>query len=104
MNKGDIIDLVAADMEITKTEAGRAVDAVIQAIAKGVSLDGKVTIAGFGAFQAKDRAARTGINPTTKQPIQIAATRTCAFKPAPALREQLLEPKNGSVMQAAASA
>ena len=104
MNKGDIIDLVAADMDITKIEAGKAVDAVIHAIARGVSSDGKVTIAGFGAFQRKERAARTGINPTTKEPIQIAASRTCAFKPAPALREQLLETKSNGIANGVAAA
>ena len=90
MNKGDLIDKVASELESTKSDAGKAVDAVIEAIVLGVKDDSKVTIAGFGTFQKKLRAARTGINPATKQPIEIKATTTCAFKPAPAMKDTLV--------------
>lgn len=89
MNKGDLIEAVASNLEGTKADASRAVDAVIEAIVAGVKEDDKVTIAGFGTFQKKHRAARTGINPATKQPIQIAASTTCAFKPADAVKQAL---------------
>jgi len=89
MNKGDLIEAVASQMESSKAEAGRAIDAVFNSIVNGVKSDDKVTIAGFGTFQKKHRAARTGINPATKQPIQIAASTTCAFKPADAVKQSL---------------
>lgn len=89
MNKTDLIDLVASQMESSKTDAGRAVEAVIEAIAKGLQQNDKVTISGFGTFTKKRRPARTGINPITKQPIQINESTTCGFKPAPALKEAL---------------
>lgn len=91
MNKGDLIDLVSAQLDITKADAGKAVDAVFAAITEGIRTDGKVTIAGFGAFQRKQRAGRTGINPSTKQPIEIKPTTTCAFRPAPAMKDTLVD-------------
>ena len=89
MNKGDLIEAVASQMEASKADASRAIDAVFHAIVTGVKTDDKVTIAGFGTFQKKHRAARTGINPATKQPIQIAASTTCGFKPADAVKKAL---------------
>lgn len=89
MNKAGLVDQVAAEMKITKHEAQRAVEAVIAAIKDGVRDESKVAIAGFGTFQKKQRAARTGINPTTREPIRIDAATTCTFKPAPALKDSL---------------
>ena len=89
MNKTDLIDVVASQLESSKTDAGRAVEAVIEAIAKGLKEREKVTISGFGTFTKKRRPARTGVNPITKQPMQIAESTTCGFKPAPALKEAL---------------
>ncbi len=89
MNKSDLIEVVASQLSSTKTEAGRAVDAVIEAIVEGVQRDQKVTITGFGTFQAKQRAARTGINPATKERITIAPSTTCSFKPAQSLKASL---------------
>ena len=89
MNKTDLIDRVASQLESTKSEAGKAVEAVIEAIARGVREERKVTIAGFGTFVRKERKARMGVHPTTKEPMPIAASTTCGFRPAPALRESL---------------
>ncbi len=89
MNKGDLIELVAAELESTKADASRAVEAVIECIAKAMKKEEKVTISGFGTFVKRRRAARTGINPLTKEPIKIAASRTCGFKPSAALKEAL---------------
>jgi DNA-binding protein HU-beta len=61
MNKGQLIDAVAAEMNESKAAAGRAVDAVIQSITSGIKDDNSVTIVGFGTFQKKERAARTGV-------------------------------------------
>ncbi|MFG0283091.1 MAG: HU family DNA-binding protein [Phycisphaerales bacterium JB039] len=89
MNKTDLIDRVATQLESTKSDASRAVEAVIEAIARGVRDEQKVTIAGFGTFVCKERKARMGVNPTTKEPMPIAASKTCGFRPAPALKESL---------------
>ena len=72
-----------------QAEASRAVEAVIDCIASGIKQQEKVTISGFGTFVKRQRAARTGINPLTKAPMQIAASRTCGFKPAQSLKETL---------------
>ena len=89
MNKGDLIELVASQLESSKADATKAVEAVLESIAEGVRKDDKVQIAGFGTFQKKHRAERQGINPATKQPITIAASTTCGFKPASALKDTL---------------
>jgi DNA-binding protein HU-beta len=89
MNKTDLIDTVAAHLESSKTDAGKAVDAVIEAITNGLKSDHKVTIAGFGTFQRRERAARTGVNPSTGEKMTIAASTTCGFKPSTALKQTL---------------
>lgn len=86
MNKGDLIEAVAAQLGESKTVATKAVEAVLTGIIEGVSKDKKVSIAGFGTFKEKNRKARTGINPTTKQPIQIPASITIGFSPSQALK------------------
>ena len=85
----DLIEAVASQMESSKVEAGKAVEAVIDAISSGLRQDEKVAISGFGTFTKKHRSARTGINPATKQPIEIAASITCSFKPSQALKTSL---------------
>jgi DNA-binding protein HU-beta len=89
MNKGELIDAVAAELKTTKAEAARAVEAVIETITKGVKKQDKVAIAGFGTFVKRRRAGRNGINPFTKEPIKIGPSKTCGFKPAPAFKEAL---------------
>jgi len=89
MNKGDLIDLVAAELKTTKTDADKAVQAVIECIARGLRKDEKVTISGFGTFVKRKRSPRTGINPVTREPIKIPASKTCGFRPAQALKESL---------------
>jgi len=89
MNKTDLVDRVASNLEVTKTDATRYVEAVLDAIAGGVRADAKVTIAGFGTFVRKERAGRTGVNPITKQPMDIAPSKTCTFRASPALRDTL---------------
>jgi DNA-binding protein HU-beta len=89
MNKGELIDQVATELNFSKTEASKAVDAVLECITQGIKQQDKVALAGFGTFVKRQRAARTGINPATKQPIAIAASTTCGFKPATALKEAL---------------
>ena len=89
MNKGDLVDAVAVEMGTTKAEASKAVEAVFACLGRGLAEHERVTIAGFGTFQARTRPARNGINPVTREPMQIAETKTCIFRAAPALRETL---------------
>jgi DNA-binding protein HU-beta len=89
MNKGQLIEAVAAEMDISKAAASRAVDAVISSITNGIKHDANVTIVGFGSFARKDRAARTVRNPATGEPMEIKAARTVGFKPAQALKEEM---------------
>lgn len=95
MNKGDLIEAVAAQLGESKTVASRAVDAVLGGISEGVQQDEKVSIAGFGTFRRKERKARTGINPATKETIQIPASSTVGFSPSQALKDTL-NGRNGS--------
>jgi DNA-binding protein HU-beta len=87
MNKGQLIEAVAAELGNSKAAANRAVDAVIASITTGIKSDSAVTIVGFGTFQKKDRPARTGRNPSTGEPMQIQASTTVNFKPSQVLKE-----------------
>jgi DNA-binding protein HU-beta len=89
MNKSDLVDSVASQLETSKADAGRAIEAVIASISQGLQEEQKVAISGFGTFTKKHRSARTGMNPATKQPIQIAESTTCSFKPSQQLKETL---------------
>lgn len=89
MNKTDLVEAVASQLEMSKADATKAIDAVIACISDGIKRDEKVAITGFGTFTKKTRAARQGINPATRQPIQIPASTTCGFKPATALKDAI---------------
>ncbi len=87
MNKSELIDAIAASADIPKASAGRALDAVIDSITGALTSGDSVSLVGFGTFDVKDRAARTGRNPQTGQPIQIAASRVPSFKAGKALKD-----------------
>ena len=77
MNKTELIDAVADEAEVSKAEAGRAVDAVISSITKALKKGDSVTLVGFGTFQVRKRAARTGRNPApATHACQPGLTRT----------------------------
>lgn len=79
MNKGDLVEIAAREADISKAAAGKAVDAIIDAIVKSVAKDDAVTLVGFGTFKAAKRAARTGVNPKTGEKLKIAATTVPRF-------------------------
>ena len=81
MNKTELIDAVAASADLPKAAAGRALDAMIEAISKALKEGDQVSLVGFGTFAVKERAARTGRNPKTGESIEIKAAKTPAFKP-----------------------
>ncbi len=86
MNKGDLIDAVAASTGSSKADAGRAVDAVTSAIAGELGGGGSVSLVGFGTFSVSHRAARQGRNPATGESIQINASNVPKFKAGKALK------------------
>lgn len=87
MNKGDLIEVVADDAGLSKADATRAVDAVINAVTKALKSDQQVSLVGFGTFAVKKRAARQGRNPRTGETIQIAASKVPGFKAGKALKD-----------------
>ena len=89
MNKGQLIDEVAAELGATKAAAGRATTAVIKSITDGIKRDNAVTISGFGTFTRKDRPARTVRNPATGEPLHIKPSRTVNFKPSQGLKDTI---------------
>jgi len=80
MNKSELIDAISDTAELTKADAGRALDATIQAISKALKKGDTVSLVGFGTFSVKKRAARTGRNPATGETIKIKASKTPSFK------------------------
>ena len=87
MNKTELIDAVAEAADLTKAESSRAVDAVVAAITKALKDGDAVPLVGFGTFQVRDRAARTGRNPKTGDTIKIAASKNPSFKAGKALKD-----------------
>ena len=87
MNKTELIDAVAEAADLTKAESSRAVDAVVAAVTKALKDGDAVTLVGFGTFQVRDRAARTGCNPKTGDTIKIAASKNPSFKAGKALKD-----------------
>lgn len=86
MNKTDLVNAVAA-AGLTKVDSKKAADAVLDAIADALKEGDKVALLGFGTFSISERPARTGINPATKEKIQIAAKKVIKFKPGAELAE-----------------
>ncbi|MDH5446293.1 MAG: HU family DNA-binding protein [Gammaproteobacteria bacterium] len=87
MNKAELIDAVADGADISKADATRAVDAVVEQITTALTKGDQVTLVGFGTFSVKDRAARTGRNPRTGEAIDIPASKVPGFKAGKALKD-----------------
>lgn len=87
MNKSELIEKIATDAELTKASAGRALDAFIDAVTEGLKDGGKISLVGFGTFEVRERAERTGRNPKTGAEIKIAAAKVPAFKAGKALKD-----------------
>jgi DNA-binding protein HU-beta len=86
VTKSDLVDQVADRVGLTKQDAGRAVDAVIEAIEDALRRGNEVSVSGFGKFHVSDRSARMGVNPRTGERIQIAASRVPRFTAGSALK------------------
>lgn len=86
MNKTELVAAIAEKAGISKRDADAAVAAFVATVTDAMKAGDKVALIGFGTFEAKKRAARTGINPKTKETIKIAATKVPAFKAGQALK------------------
>ena len=87
MNKTDLIATVAEVAALSKKDAEKAVNATFDAITAALEAGEKVSLVGFGAFDVKERAARMGRNPRTKEEVEIPATRVPLFKAGKALKD-----------------
>ena len=89
MNKTELIAAVAAQAEISKKDAEKAVKAFTDAVAEELAKGGKVQLVGFGNFEVSERPAREGRNPRTGETMTIAASKTPKFKPGKALKDEI---------------
>ena len=86
MTKAELIDSVAETTGLSKRGAASAVEATLTGIADGIGKESRLSLSGFGTFTVRQRGPRAGRNPRTGERIEIAASRTVGFKPAPALK------------------
>lgn len=89
MNKQDLVNKVSEKSGLTKRDAEKAVNATFDAIQDAMAAGDKVSLVGFGTFEVRSRAARTGRNPQTGQEIQIAATTVPVFKAGKSLKDSV---------------
>jgi DNA-binding protein HU-beta len=87
MNKSELIDAIASKGDLSKAQAGQALDAMINAVGEALKAGDSVTLVGFGTFSVKERAARSGRNPKTGETIQIAASKVPGFKAGKGLKD-----------------
>ena len=87
MTKADLIAKVAAQADMSKKDAEKAVNTTLEVITAALADGDNIALAGFGTFETRERAARTGRDPRTKQPIEIAAATVPAFKANKALKD-----------------
>ncbi|WP_269450588.1 nucleoid-associated protein HU-beta [Xenorhabdus poinarii] len=87
VNKSQLIDKIAADVNISKAAAGRVVDAFISSVSGALKDSDDVVLVGFGTFTVRERAARTGRNPQTGKEIKIAAAKVPAFRAGKGLKD-----------------
>lgn len=87
MNKTELVAAVAAKAGLTKKDAERVVNATVETITESMVKGDKVNISGFGIFEVKNREARVGRNPRTKETIQIPAAKLPAFKASKTLKD-----------------
>ncbi len=89
MNKNELISAVAEATGVSKKDTDAVIKATFEAISKAMADGDKVQLIGFGTFETRERAERTGINPLTKQKINVPASRVPAFKAGKALKESV---------------
>lgn len=95
MNKKELCNALAEKTGLTKTEAQKTFNAVIEIVANEMKKNGRITLIGFGSFSVKQKAARKGMNPTSFAPIDIPAKKVVNFKPSIYLNHLLNVKKRG---------
>ena len=93
MTKAELVGAVAEKAGMTKKDSDKTLEAVIDAITEALVAGDKVSLVGFGTFEVKERAVRQGINPRTKEPMPIPASKLPAFKAGKALKEAVAKVK-----------
>ena len=89
MTKAELVEFIAENADLTKADAARALDAVLEGVIEGLKRTGKVALVGFGTFNAKEREAHTGRNPQTGEAVEIAARIVPSFKAGNKLKDAL---------------
>lgn len=89
MSKTELVEFVATEAGLTKTDAAKAVDAMMKGIEAGLKKEGKVALVGFGTFACKRREGREGTNPLTGKPMKIAAKNVVTFKAGSKLKDSV---------------
>ena len=89
MNKSELIEAIAAKSNLSKKDAEAALNATVEAVKAALKAGDKVQLVGFGTFAVKERAARTGLNPKTKEKITIAASKVPTFAAGKALKDAI---------------
>lgn len=87
MTKAELVELMAEEAGLTKADATRALDAFVSSVTKSLKKGNKVTLVGFGTFEARKRNARMGRNPQTGETVKIAARNVVSFKAGSKLKE-----------------
>jgi len=87
VNKAELVEKVAGGVGLTKKETNNVVDAITSAITDTLAMNEKVTLVGFGTFQVMERKARRGVNPQTREAINIPAKKVPKFKAGKNLKE-----------------
>ena len=91
MTKTELVNLIAEKADFSKKDAEKALSTVITAITESLSKGEKIQLVGFGTFEVRDRKAKEGINPLTKEKISVPAKRVPAFKAGKALKDAVAE-------------
>ncbi|WP_075556018.1 HU family DNA-binding protein [Parabacteroides timonensis] len=89
MNKTEFISAVSEKSGLSKADAKKAVEAFVETVSQELKAGGKVALLGFGSFSVAEKAARKGVNPKTKQPIEIAARKAVKFKAGAELNDKI---------------
>ena len=89
MNRTQLVEKIAEKSELTKKDADKFLSAYLETITEGLKADEKITLVGFGTFEVRERAARTGRNLHTGETIEIDASKYPAFKPGKALKDAI---------------
>lgn len=87
MNKSELVDSIATEAGLTKEQANKALNAFISSVQGALERNDDVVLVGFGTFSVKERSARTGRNPKTGEPLQIAASKVPSFKAGKGLKD-----------------